>query len=230
MFLLLVLLLCLCLFFVNKGASSSCIPKNGKVSSFLDFLIVILGFKWCEIVTNMLDLFLFRYKVIKEVGNGSFGVVWRALNKQNGEVVSPLYKFLLIIMKVRQNYINGPCGSPKVTSSIPANFFDVNGPCGLQNLHGRSFLLNSWGYFCLFTCMESPLVNQRDHLCKLQNLSLWYPKKFSLTVWVHSFSFVWSVQNWNFHADLVLQSKKKGLKLHFLGYHRDQFWKLFLTK
>ncbi|KAL7601824.1 cyclin-dependent kinase F-4 isoform X1 [Lactuca sativa] len=29
-----------------------------------------------------------RYKVIKEVGNGSFGVVWRALNKQNGEVVA----------------------------------------------------------------------------------------------------------------------------------------------
>nr|XP_043631049.1 cyclin-dependent kinase F-4 [Erigeron canadensis] len=29
-----------------------------------------------------------RYKVIKEVGNGSFGVVWRALNRQNGEVVA----------------------------------------------------------------------------------------------------------------------------------------------
>ncbi|KAI3828560.1 hypothetical protein L1987_02662 [Smallanthus sonchifolius] len=29
-----------------------------------------------------------RYKIIKEVGNGSFGVVWRALNKQNGEVVA----------------------------------------------------------------------------------------------------------------------------------------------
>ncbi|XP_076886721.1 cyclin-dependent kinase F-4-like isoform X2 [Bidens hawaiensis] len=29
-----------------------------------------------------------RYKIIKEVGNGSFGVVWRALNKQNGERVA----------------------------------------------------------------------------------------------------------------------------------------------
>ncbi|XP_024995813.1 cyclin-dependent kinase F-4-like isoform X1 [Cynara cardunculus var. scolymus] len=29
-----------------------------------------------------------RYKIIKEVGTGSFGVVWRALNKQNGEVVA----------------------------------------------------------------------------------------------------------------------------------------------
>ncbi|KAI3692313.1 hypothetical protein L6452_32127 [Arctium lappa] len=29
-----------------------------------------------------------RYKIIKEVGTGSFGVVWRGLNKQNGEVVA----------------------------------------------------------------------------------------------------------------------------------------------
>ncbi|KAH0644357.1 hypothetical protein KY284_032241 [Solanum tuberosum] len=29
-----------------------------------------------------------RYKVIKEVGNGTFGSVWRALNKQSGEVVA----------------------------------------------------------------------------------------------------------------------------------------------
>lgn len=28
-----------------------------------------------------------RYKIIKEVGNGTFGSVWRALNKQTGEVV-----------------------------------------------------------------------------------------------------------------------------------------------
>ncbi|KAL2489796.1 Protein kinase superfamily protein [Forsythia ovata] len=29
-----------------------------------------------------------RYKIIKEVGNGTFGSVWRALNKQSGEVVA----------------------------------------------------------------------------------------------------------------------------------------------
>ncbi|XP_019446920.1 PREDICTED: cyclin-dependent kinase F-4-like isoform X1 [Lupinus angustifolius] len=29
-----------------------------------------------------------RYKLIKEVGDGSFGTVWRAINKQNGEVVA----------------------------------------------------------------------------------------------------------------------------------------------
>lgn len=29
----------------------------------------------------------YRYKVIKEVGDGTFGSVWRAINKQSGEVV-----------------------------------------------------------------------------------------------------------------------------------------------
>nr|GMD82006.1 cyclin-dependent kinase F-4-like [Ipomoea batatas] len=29
-----------------------------------------------------------RYKIIKEVGNGTFGSVWRAINKQTGEVVA----------------------------------------------------------------------------------------------------------------------------------------------
>nr|XP_043627867.1 cyclin-dependent kinase F-4-like isoform X2 [Erigeron canadensis] len=29
-----------------------------------------------------------RYNIIEEVGNGTFGVVWRALNKHNGEVVA----------------------------------------------------------------------------------------------------------------------------------------------
>ncbi|KAM7490912.1 hypothetical protein LguiA_033833 [Lonicera macranthoides] len=29
-----------------------------------------------------------RYKIIKEVGNGTFGSVWRALNKQTGEIVA----------------------------------------------------------------------------------------------------------------------------------------------
>lgn len=28
-----------------------------------------------------------RYKIIKEVGNGTFGTVWRAISKQSGEVV-----------------------------------------------------------------------------------------------------------------------------------------------
>ncbi|KAF1871963.1 hypothetical protein Lal_00012180 [Lupinus albus] len=29
-----------------------------------------------------------RYKLIKEVGDGSFGTVWRAINKQNGDIVA----------------------------------------------------------------------------------------------------------------------------------------------
>lgn len=30
---------------------------------------------------------LCRYKIIKEVGDGTFGSVWRAINKQTGEIV-----------------------------------------------------------------------------------------------------------------------------------------------
>ena len=37
-----------------------------------------------------------RYQIIKEVGNGTFGNVWRALNKQTGEVVA--------IKKMKRNY------------------------------------------------------------------------------------------------------------------------------
>lgn len=29
-----------------------------------------------------------RYQIIKEVGDGTFGTVWRAINKLSGEVVS----------------------------------------------------------------------------------------------------------------------------------------------
>lgn len=36
----------------------------------------------------MFNFGLFRYKLIKEVGDGTFGSVWRAINKQTGEVVS----------------------------------------------------------------------------------------------------------------------------------------------
>jgi hypothetical protein len=30
---------------------------------------------------------LLRYTIIKEVGDGAFGSVWRAINKESGEVV-----------------------------------------------------------------------------------------------------------------------------------------------
>ncbi|RDX92332.1 Cyclin-dependent kinase F-4, partial [Mucuna pruriens] len=34
-----------------------------------------------------------RYKLIKEVGDGTFGSVWRAINKQTGEVVAIKMKY-----------------------------------------------------------------------------------------------------------------------------------------
>ncbi|XP_019058475.1 PREDICTED: cyclin-dependent kinase F-4 isoform X2 [Tarenaya hassleriana] len=43
------------------------------------------------LIFNCLFVFgicIFRYKLIKEVGDGTFGSVWRAINKQTGEVVA----------------------------------------------------------------------------------------------------------------------------------------------
>ncbi|KAK1273456.1 Cyclin-dependent kinase F-4 [Acorus gramineus] len=40
--------------------------------------------------------FCYRYKIIKEVGDGTFGSVWRAINKQTGEVVA--------IKKIKRKY------------------------------------------------------------------------------------------------------------------------------
>jgi serine/threonine protein kinase len=36
---------------------------------------------------NFFPASCFRYKIIKEVGDGTFGSVWRAINKESGEVV-----------------------------------------------------------------------------------------------------------------------------------------------
>ncbi|CAK7355997.1 unnamed protein product [Dovyalis caffra] len=49
-----------------------------------------------------------RYKLIKEVGDGTFGSVWRAINKQSGEVVSALLLLisakLVAIKKMKKKY------------------------------------------------------------------------------------------------------------------------------
>lgn len=42
----------------------------------------------------------YRYKVIKEVGDGTFGTVWRALNRQTGEVVSVIILLAFISVSV----------------------------------------------------------------------------------------------------------------------------------
>jgi hypothetical protein len=63
--------------------------KNGEVSWFT----VILAL-WCLCVVVWIAytrvLVYSRFNLIKEVGDGTFGSVWRAINKQTGEVVSVL--------------------------------------------------------------------------------------------------------------------------------------------
>ena len=44
---------------------------------------------------------LYRYTIIKEVGDGTFGSVWRAINKQTGEVVSSMF-IVFIALKLKE--------------------------------------------------------------------------------------------------------------------------------
>lgn len=61
--------------------------KNGEVSWFTAVLAL-----WCLCVVVWIAytqvLVYSRFNLIKEVGDGTFGSVWRAINKQTGEVVS----------------------------------------------------------------------------------------------------------------------------------------------
>lgn len=60
--------------------------KNGEVSLSAERL----GFWGLQVVVLTLFLVYSRFNLIKEVGDGTFGCVWRAINKQTGEIVSVL--------------------------------------------------------------------------------------------------------------------------------------------
>ncbi|KAG5540416.1 hypothetical protein RHGRI_020584 [Rhododendron griersonianum] len=76
---------------VTDEKSSSSIFTKAIYSGLIKFgpasrcFAVLLSSYICLTVTSGL---LFWYKIIKEVGDGTFGTVWRAINKQSGEVVA----------------------------------------------------------------------------------------------------------------------------------------------
>lgn len=83
------------LLLLNKGGClSACTRKMERLvvsHSFIGFFFhLVVQFTWlCRHYLCLLILFTtFRYMLIKEVGDGTFGSVWRAINKQTGEVVS----------------------------------------------------------------------------------------------------------------------------------------------
>lgn len=64
--------------------------NNGEVITFSPFF---QNFRFPLLFSvKFLNTFTwqYRYNLIKEVGDGTFGSVWRAINKQTGEVVSML--------------------------------------------------------------------------------------------------------------------------------------------
>ena len=70
--------MCLCL--QLKEWRSIALPPLSILSQNRSWMISSYWFWiWCAIC--------YRFKIIKEVGDGTFGSVWRAINKQSGEVV-----------------------------------------------------------------------------------------------------------------------------------------------
>lgn len=68
-------------------------------------------FLWSLLVNNIYQCVhmsksfgLNRYTIIKEVGDGTFGSVWRAINKQIGEVVSSVFMVFSVLKLKGINY------------------------------------------------------------------------------------------------------------------------------
>lgn len=86
-------LLCVLVLSLNKE-ELLLLRKNGEVSWFTAVLAFygVSCFLWCLCVVVWIAhtrvLVTSRFNLIKEVGDGTFGSVWRAINKQTGEVVS----------------------------------------------------------------------------------------------------------------------------------------------
>jgi hypothetical protein len=75
--------------------------ENGEVNIFLKKLL-ISSFT----VFHYFNIFHwnYRYKLIKEVGDGTFGSVWRAISKQTGEVVSMLNWYVQVVFYLKSQF------------------------------------------------------------------------------------------------------------------------------
>lgn len=80
---------------MNKGASLCFAKRMERLVGFSHYsYYVIFAIIFAFFVSFCGSLY--RYKLIKEVGDGTFGSVWRAINKQSGEVVSVFLLFFLL--------------------------------------------------------------------------------------------------------------------------------------
>lgn len=77
-----------CLHLSNKGIVALSFAGKWRGDSFSEEITNFLIY--CVDYFNIFP-WHYRYKIIKEVGDGTFGSVWRAISKQTGEVVSMIY-------------------------------------------------------------------------------------------------------------------------------------------
>ncbi|XP_015084716.1 cyclin-dependent kinase F-4-like [Solanum pennellii] len=147
-----------------------------------------------------------RYLIIKEVGNGSFGNVWRALNKQTGEVVA--------IKKMKKKYYSWEeCINLREVKSLRR----MNHPniVKLKEVINENDIL----YF-VFEYMECNLYNlmeNRPHFFVESQVRNWCFQIFQGLASIH--------QQGYFHRDLkpenLLVSKDYMLKIADFGSARE---------
>ncbi|CAM8992334.1 unnamed protein product [Rhodiola kirilowii] len=146
-----------------------------------------------------------RYKMIKEVGDGTFGCVWRALNKETGEIVA--------IKKMKKKYYSWEeCVNLREVKSLRK----MNHPniVKLKEVIRENDLL----YF-VFECMECnlyQLMKSRGKLFTETEVKNWCFQVFQGLAYMHKRGY--------FHRDLKPENlliSKDVLKIADLGLARE---------
>ncbi|KAG5591777.1 hypothetical protein H5410_042291 [Solanum commersonii] len=147
-----------------------------------------------------------KYIIIKEVGNGTFGNVWRALNKQTGEVVA--------IKKMKKNYYSWEeCINLREVKSLRR----MSHPniVKLKEVIRENDIL----YFVLeyMECNLYNLMENRPHLFLESQVRNWCFQIFQGLASIHQLGY--------FHRDLkpenLLVSKDHTIKIADFGFARE---------
>nr|XP_016444292.1 PREDICTED: cyclin-dependent kinase F-4-like [Nicotiana tabacum]XP_033514720.1 cyclin-dependent kinase F-4-like [Nicotiana tomentosiformis] len=148
-----------------------------------------------------------RYKIIKEVGNGTFGSVWQALNKQTGEVVA--------IKKMKKKYCSWEeCINLREVKSlrkmIHPNIIKLK-----EVIRENNDIL--YFVFEYMECNLYQLMNDRPNIFSESQVRNWCFQIFQGLAYIH--------QRGYFHRDLkpenLLVSKDTTIKIADFGLVRE---------
>ena len=76
---------------LKRGRSLGCLPSRGPHQKMFD---------WDSVL---------RYKVVKQLGDGTYGTVWKAINRQSNEVVSFKDRKMWMTFRARLNKLLLAC-------------------------------------------------------------------------------------------------------------------------